>query len=77
MQVSETKHSNEEQGVEWYRVLVDPNGRKRAVVIDLKKHRELWEDIDNVLVSESREHERSYPLYKVEAELIKCGKLRR
>jgi hypothetical protein len=32
-------------------------GRKVAVQIDLKQHRELWEDIEDVLVSRSRRQE--------------------
>jgi hypothetical protein len=36
--------------------LTDEAGRKTAGVIDLKKHRALWEDIADVLVSRSRRH---------------------
>jgi hypothetical protein len=50
-------------------------GRKLAVQIDLKKHRELWEDIEDVLVSRSRRHEKRIPLQKVKASLIRRGKL--
>ncbi len=56
--------------------LTDAEGRKTAAVIDLKKHRALWEDIQDVLVSQSRRHDRRIPLAKVKAELIKSGKLR-
>jgi len=41
----------------------------------LKKHRELWEDIEDVLFSRSRRHEKRIPLEKVKAGLIKSGKL--
>jgi len=34
--------------------VTDDKGRKVAVQIDLNKHRELWEDIEDVLVSRSR-----------------------
>ena len=37
--------------------LVDDAGDKSAVVIDLKRHRRLWEDIYDRLLSESRQHE--------------------
>ena len=57
--------------------VTDEKGRKVAVQIDLKKHRELWEDIEDVLVSRSRRHERRIPLEKVKAGLIQSGKLRR
>jgi hypothetical protein len=56
--------------------LTDEKGRKTAAVLDLKIHRELWEDLQDVLVSKSREHEKGVPLAKVKAELIKRGKLR-
>jgi len=62
----------------WPRALVtDDKGRKVAVQIDLTKHRELWEDLQDVLVSRSRRHEKRIPLDKVKAGLIKTGKLPR
>ena len=57
--------------------LTDEKGHKVAVQIDLKKHRELWQDIEDVLVSRSRRHEKRIPLEKVKAGLIKSGKLAR
>jgi hypothetical protein len=57
--------------------VTDEDGRKVAVLIDLKKHRELWEDIEDVLVSRSRRHEKRIPLDKVKERLIKAGKLPR
>jgi hypothetical protein len=57
--------------------VTDQKGRKVAVVIDLKKHRELWRDIEDVLVSQSRRHEKRIPLEKVRAGLVKSGKLPR
>ena len=55
--------------------ITDAKGRKNAAVIDLKKHRALWEDIEDVLVSRSRRHEKRIPLEKVKADLIASGKL--
>lgn len=55
--------------------VTDEKGHKVAVQIDLKKHRELWEDIEDVLVSRSRRHEKRIPLEKVKAALVKSGKL--
>jgi hypothetical protein len=46
-----------------------------AVQIDLKKYRELWEDIEDVLVSRARRHEKRIPLDKVRAGLAKSGKI--
>jgi hypothetical protein len=48
-----------------------------AVQIDLTKHRELWEDLQDVLVSQSRQHEKRISLDKVKAGLIRSGKLPR
>jgi hypothetical protein len=56
--------------------ITDEKGRKTAAVIDLKKHRALWEDFEDVLVSRSRRHEKRIPLEKVKADLIKSGRLR-
>jgi len=56
--------------------LTDEKGRKTAAVIDLRKHKTLWEDIEDVLVSRSRRNEKRIPLGKVKADLIKSGKLR-
>ena len=57
--------------------VTDAKGRKVAVQIDLKVHRELWEDIEDLLVSRSRRHEKRIPLEKVKATLSKSGKLSR
>jgi hypothetical protein len=59
------------------RYVTDEKGRKVAVQIDLTKHRGLWEDIQDVLVSRSQRHEKRIPLNKVKARLIKSGKLAR
>jgi hypothetical protein len=56
--------------------VTDEKGRKVAVQIDLKRHKALWEDIEDVLVSQSRRHEKRIPLAKVKADLIKSGRLR-
>ena len=37
--------------------LVDQNGDKTAVLIDLKKHRELWEDLYDLMIVASRRKE--------------------
>jgi hypothetical protein len=56
--------------------VTDEMGRKVAVQIDLKKHSDLWRDIEDVLVSRSRRHEKRIPLEKVKEALIKSCKLR-
>jgi len=56
--------------------LTDEKGNKTAAVIDLKVHKALWEDIQDVLVSRSRRSEKSTSLAKVKASLVASGKLR-
>ena len=57
--------------------VTDEQGRKVAVQIDLRKHRSLWEDISDVLVSRSRRGEKRLPLATVKARLVRSGKLAR
>jgi hypothetical protein len=64
-------------GMNGVHFVIDEKGRKVAVQLDLKKHRELWEDIEDALVSRSRRKEKGIPLEKVKAGLIKSGKLSR
>ena len=56
------------QGIHY---VTDEQGNKLAVQIDLRKHRSLWEDFQDVLVAESRRREKSVPLDRVKASLIK------
>ena len=56
--------------------LTDEKGRKTAAVIDLKKRKALWQDIEDILVSRSRTHEKRIPLDKVMNDLIKSGEVR-
>jgi hypothetical protein len=57
--------------------VTDEKGRKVAVQIDLRMHRDLWADIEDLLVSRSRRNEKRIPLEKVKAGLVKSGKLSR
>lgn len=41
--------------------ITDEKGRKTAAVIDLKKHKALWEEIEDGLISESRRQEKGIP----------------
>ena len=56
--------------------VTDEKGRRVAVQIDLRKHKALWEDIADVLVSRSRRHEKGIPLSEIKAELVRHGKRR-
>lgn len=56
--------------------VTDEEGRKVAVQIDLREHAELWEEFEDVLVSQSRRNEEDIPLEQIKAELIQSGRLR-
>ena len=56
--------------------LTDEKGKKTAAVIDLKVHKGLWEDIQDVLVSKARRGEKGVSLAKVKLSLLAAGKLR-
>lgn len=47
--------------------VTDEAGRKIAVQIDLREHADLWEEFEDVLISESRRGEESVSLDKVKA----------
>ena len=57
------------------RYVVDEKGQPKAVLIDLIKHGDLWEDIQDVLISRSRRKEPRESLAEVEKRLRKAGKL--
>lgn len=50
-------------------------GEKTAVLIDLKKHGELWEDFYDNLIAKRRENEPRESLASVKEKLLKNGKL--
>jgi hypothetical protein len=56
--------------------VTDTRGRPVAVQIDLRKHKQLWEDLQDILVANARRKERSVPLEAVKASLKKRGRLR-
>ena len=41
--------------------VTNEKGQKIAVQIDLRKHRDVWEDFQDVLVGDSRRKEKSVP----------------
>ena len=45
--------------------LIDRKGRKKAVLIDLKKHKGLWEDLFDAYVAHRRRNEAREPLARV------------
>ncbi len=55
--------------------VVDDKGTKKAVVIDLKKYGDIWEDFYDTLVARQRAHEPRESLGAVKARLRRVGKL--
>jgi hypothetical protein len=56
------------KGVEY---VVDDKGKKKAVVIDLEEHRDLWEDFCDVLKAKERENEARESLSSVKRKVLK------
>ncbi|MFN6964730.1 MAG: hypothetical protein ACK4S4_13315 [Pyrinomonadaceae bacterium] len=57
------------------RYVTNERGERVAVQIDLKKHRELWEDFFDILTAKRRRNEPRETLTAVKARLRKNGKL--
>jgi hypothetical protein len=55
--------------------VTNQKGKRVAVQLDLRVHASLWEEIEDVLVSEARRDEESIPLEQVEAKLARRGKI--
>lgn len=55
--------------------VMDDEGRKIAVLIDLKKHGELWEDFYDSLTARARAEEPGESLETVKKHLKRQGKL--
>ena len=51
--------------------LVDESGNRTAVILDLKKHRRLWEDIHDRLLIDSRRDEPRESLDQVKKRLAR------
>jgi hypothetical protein len=56
--------------------VTDEKGRKTAVQIDLKKHRAIWEDFWDGLVSESRRKENGIPYEQYRASRLRRARRR-
>ena len=53
-------------GIEFLR---DRKGRRKAVLIDLKKHKQLWEDLYDAYLAHSRRRERRETLASVKRQI--------
>jgi len=70
---TENQVREEEQVMRGVQYLVNERGQRRAVVIDLKKQGELWEDFYDRALAESRRDE---PRESLEAVKAKLGRRR-
>jgi len=61
------KGANMVKGVEF---IIDDVGQKKAVLIDLKQHREIWEDFYDTLLVKERESEPRESLKEVKKKLL-------
>lgn len=55
------------KGIEF---VIDENGKKKSVLIDLKMHRELWEDFYDTLRAKDREGEPRESLEEVKKKVL-------
>jgi len=61
--------------MEGIQFVTNDKGEKVAVLIDLDRHGEMWEDFYDQLVAEERKNDKRFPLSEVRKRLIKAGKL--
>lgn len=61
------------KGVQYF---FDEGGEPKAVLIDVKKNPELWEDFRDFLTLRERSDEPTVPLEKVERRLRELGKIK-
>jgi hypothetical protein len=61
--------------VEGIQFVTDDKGRKTAVLIDLEKHGELWEDFYDRLIAAERKDEPRESIETVRRRLVRQGKL--
>ena len=61
--------------MEGIQYVTNDDGKRVAVQIDLRQHAGLWEDIQDAIVANSRRQEKSVPLGRVKASLIKRGRI--
>jgi hypothetical protein len=61
--------------MEGVQFIVDSQGKKTAVLINLRKHGAVWEDVYDNLLAQKRKHEPRETLASVRARLKRQGKL--
>jgi mRNA interferase RelE/StbE len=56
--------------VKGIKFVIDDAGQKKAVLIDIKKHKEIWEDFYDVLLVKERESEPRESLKEVKKKVL-------
>jgi hypothetical protein len=56
--------------VKGIKFVIDDKGQKKAVLIDIKKHREIWEDFYDTLLVKERESEPRESLKEVKRKVL-------
>lgn len=56
--------------------ITNESGERVEVKIDLRVHADLWEEIEDVLISEARSGETSVQLSQIKEALVASGRLR-
>jgi len=62
--------------MEGIQFLLDAKGQKSAVLIDLRKHADIWEDIYDSMLAKRRRKEPRESFASVKRRLVRSGKLR-
>lgn len=68
--------NEESENMKGIQFVTDDAGKRTAVLINIEEVGEIWEDIYDILVSESRKHEAAIPWKKLKAEVRQRGKMR-
>ncbi|MBL4664751.1 MAG: hypothetical protein JKY23_02150 [Nitrospinaceae bacterium] len=61
--------------MEGIQYIIDDKGQKKAVIIDLKQHGQLWEDLEDNLIADQRANEPRETLEAVRKKLKNGDKL--
>jgi hypothetical protein len=64
------------EDMEGIQFVTNDKGEKVAVLIDLARHGEIWEDIYDQLLAEERANDKRVPYESVRKRLVRSGKLR-
>jgi len=62
--------SNQRKKVKGVNFVVDERNEKKAVIIDLKRHRAIWEDFYDILLTKEREKEPRETLEEVRKRVL-------